>query len=86
MCAFALPLRRFPQGAGAPAPLSAEELFRASTLGEAALSPDGRHIGTIITDEHDTKNFLVFDLKDFKPAGIRGGGNSKSSTFQLAGK
>jgi dipeptidyl aminopeptidase/acylaminoacyl peptidase len=80
-CAFALPAA-FPQAATAPTPLSAEALFRAAPLGEAELSPDGRHIGTIITDEHDTKNFLVFDLKNFKPAGLRGGGEFEISTFR----
>jgi acetyl esterase/lipase len=62
-------------------PLTAEELFRAAPLGEAELSPDGRHLGTIVTDEHDLRNFLVFDLKDFKPGGLRGSGAFEIATF-----
>ena len=63
-------------------PLSAEELFRAAQLGEARLSPDGRHIGTIVTDEKDLKDLLIVDLGDYKPLGLRGSGSLEISTFQ----
>ncbi len=53
------------------APLSAEELFRGSLLTEAALSPSGRYLGTIITDEDDRKNLLILDLKGGEPMGLR---------------
>jgi acetyl esterase/lipase len=69
----------------APAPLSAEELFRAAPLGEAALSPDGRHLGTIITDENDSKNLIVFDTKDFKVSGLRSSKSFEISTFEWLG-
>ncbi|MGA2018056.1 MAG: alpha/beta fold hydrolase [Opitutaceae bacterium] len=62
--------------------LSAEELFRAELLGEARLSPDGRHIGTIVTDEKDLKDLLIVDLGDYKPLGLRGSGSLEISTFQ----
>jgi len=65
--------------------LSAEELFRASQLGEARLSPDGRHIGTIVTDEKDVKDLLIVDVKDYKPAGLRGSGPLDVSSFNWLG-
>jgi dipeptidyl aminopeptidase/acylaminoacyl peptidase len=74
-----------PPPAGAVAPLTAEELFRAAPLGEAALSPDGLHLGTIVTDEGDRKNLLIFDVKDFKPSGLRGSGSFEISTFRWLG-
>lgn len=69
----------------APVPLSAEDLFRSSTLGRAQVSPDGRHLGTIITDEDDQKNLLIFDLKDYKPVGLRASGSFEISTFNWLG-
>jgi hypothetical protein len=71
--------------APALAPIPAEEAFRSSPLGWAALSPDGRHLGTVVTDENDVKNLLVFEVKGFKPAGLRGGGEFEFSTFQWLG-
>jgi dienelactone hydrolase len=72
-----------PAGGGSPAPepLSAEELFRAARLNEAMLSPDGRHIGTIVTDEKDLKDLLIVDLGDYKPIGLKGSGPIEVSTF-----
>ena len=52
-------------------PLSAEELFRGSLLTEASLSPSGRYLGTIITDEDDRKNLLILDLKGGDPMGLK---------------
>lgn len=52
-------------------PLSAEELFRGSVLTEAGLSPSGRYLGTIITDEDDMKNLLIFDLRTNDALGLR---------------
>ncbi len=66
-------------------PLPAEDLFRAAPLGEAALSPDGRHLGTIITDDKDLKNLVVFDTETFKPTGLRGSGAFEISTFHWLG-
>ncbi len=82
--AIALPAA-YPQTGAPVTPLSAEELFRAAPLGEAILSPDGRHLGTIITDEKDVKNLLIFDAKDFKPSGLRGSGSFEISTFEWLG-
>jgi dipeptidyl aminopeptidase/acylaminoacyl peptidase len=67
------------------APLTAEELFRSAPLGEARLSPDGRHLGAIVTDEHDLKNLLIFDVADYKPVGLRGSGSFDISTFHWLG-
>jgi dipeptidyl aminopeptidase/acylaminoacyl peptidase len=84
--ASGLGLPAAPPPSGQPlAPIPAEELFRAAPLGEAALSPDGRHLGTIITDEKDMKNLLIFDSKTFKPTGLRGGGSFEISTFAWLG-
>ena len=44
---------------GRAAPIPAEDLFRSNVLGESALSPDGRHLGTIVTDEADVKNLIA---------------------------
>jgi dipeptidyl aminopeptidase/acylaminoacyl peptidase len=71
-----------------PAPasiLTAEELFRASELNEAEISPDGRHLGTIVTDRDDLKNLLVYDLKDYSPTGLRGSGPFEISHFDWLG-
>ncbi len=65
--------------------LSAEELFRAAPLGEAVLSRDGRHLGTIVTGENDLKNLMIFDLKDFKPSGLRGDSEFEVATFHWLG-
>ncbi|HEY4989638.1 MAG TPA: alpha/beta fold hydrolase [Opitutaceae bacterium] len=70
---------------GRAAPIPAEDLFRSNVLGESALSPDGRHLGTIVTDEADVKNLMIFDLKDFKAVGLRGGGNFDISSFVWLG-
>jgi dipeptidyl aminopeptidase/acylaminoacyl peptidase len=82
--AFALP-PAFAQAIPPVTPLSAEELFRAAPLGEAQLSPDGLHLGTIITDEKDVKNLLVLDARDFKPSGLRGTSSFEISTFVWLG-
>ncbi len=73
------------QAALALTPLAAENLFRAAPLGQATLSPDGRHLGTIITDENDLKNLLIFDVTDFKVTGLRGTGSFEISTFEWLG-
>lgn len=62
-------------------PLSAEELFRAAPLGEARLSPDGLHLGAVVTDKSDMKDLLVYDLATKKPTGLRGSGSLEISTF-----
>jgi hypothetical protein len=74
-----------PPPAAAPAPLTAEELFRAAPLGDAALSPDGLHLGTIVSDDKDRKNLLIFNISDFKPSGLRGSGSFEISTFRWLG-
>src|ERR1035438_3979017 len=66
-------------------PLTAEELFRAAELGEARISPDGRHLGAIVTDDKDLKNLLVYDLKDYKPTGLRASGSFEISNFHWLG-
>ena len=63
------------------APLSAEELFRAMPLGKAGLSPDGRHLGAIVTDKADMRDLLIYDLAAYKPTGLRGSGSLEISTF-----
>jgi acetyl esterase/lipase len=71
-------------GDGPPtAPLTAEELFRAAPLGKASLSPDGRHLGAIVTDEGDVKSLVIFDLaqKDFKPSALFGAGKFEVVSF-----
>jgi acetyl esterase/lipase len=75
----------FPLADPPVAPLPAEDLFRAAPLGDSALSPDGHHLGTIVTDEHDLKNLLIIDTKDFKPEGLRGSGTFEISTFDWLG-
>jgi dipeptidyl aminopeptidase/acylaminoacyl peptidase len=67
------------------APIPAEDLFRATPLGHAALSPDGRHLGTIISDEKDMKNLIILDTGTFKPTGLRGAGAFEISTFHWLG-
>jgi acetyl esterase/lipase len=57
-----------------PAPLTAEELFRGSVFDEVGFSPDGRHLGAVITDEDDTRNLLILDTRNYKPLGLRAGG------------
>jgi acetyl esterase/lipase len=74
-----------PQAAPALVPLPAEDVFRAAPLGEAALSPDGLHLGTIITDKNDLKNLVVFGSTDFKPEGLRASGSFDISTFRWIG-
>jgi dipeptidyl aminopeptidase/acylaminoacyl peptidase len=81
LAAFALGAAHF---IGA-APIPAEDLFRSAPLGESALSPDGKHLGTIVTDEKDVKNLMIFDLKDFKAVGMRGGGGFDISSFVWLG-
>jgi acetyl esterase/lipase len=66
-------------------PLSAEELFRAAPLGEAALSPDGRYLGTVVADGIDTRSLLIYDLKESKPTALRCSGGDDISTFQWVG-
>src|ERR1022692_1213509 len=66
-------------------PLSAEELFRAATLGEARLSPDGQHMGVVVADQGDSRSLVIYDLKDYKPTGLRGAGSLDVSTFQWMG-
>jgi dipeptidyl aminopeptidase/acylaminoacyl peptidase len=75
----------YPEATPALAPLPAEEIFRAAPMGEAALSPDGLHLGSIVSDQKDINNLLVFDLRDFKPAGLRGTSTFEISTFQWMG-
>jgi dipeptidyl aminopeptidase/acylaminoacyl peptidase len=74
---------------GAPSPLSeplsAEELFRAGQFGEARISPDGRHVGEVVADQGDSRSLIIYDLKDFKPTGLRGGGSFDISTFRWVG-
>lgn len=68
-----------------PGPLSAEELFRSAPLGEAKLSPDGRHLGAIVTDKDDVKNLLIYDMKDYRPSGLRGSGSLDIFSFHWLG-
>lgn len=71
--------------AAAPPPaglLSAEELFRAMPLGKAGLTPDGRHLGAIVTDKADMRDLLIYDLATYKPTGLRGSGSLEISTFR----
>jgi hypothetical protein len=72
-------------GACRAEPLSAEELFRAAPLGEAAMSPDGRYLGTVVADGVDTRSLLVFDLSDMKPTALRCSGGDDISVFQWVG-
>jgi dipeptidyl aminopeptidase/acylaminoacyl peptidase len=67
------------------APLRAEDLFRASELNDARFSPDGRYLGTIVTDEEDQRNLLIFDTKEHKPLGLRASGAFEVSTFHWLG-
>jgi dipeptidyl aminopeptidase/acylaminoacyl peptidase len=82
---WALALPSLAQQAPELVPIPAEELFRAETLGEARLSPDGRHMGAIVTDEHDMKDLLIYDVDGFKPSGLRGSGSFEISTFSWLG-
>ncbi|HEY1793937.1 MAG TPA: alpha/beta fold hydrolase [Opitutaceae bacterium] len=63
-------------------PIPAEDLFKAAPIEVARLSPDGRHLGTIITDAGDRRNLVVFDVRDFKPEGLRASGAFEVSDFQ----
>jgi len=82
-CAFAWATAA--QAASPSGPLTAEELFRATPLGEARLSPDGKRLGTIVTDKDDLKSLLILDLKDFKPSGLRAYRDFDISTFRWLG-
>jgi dipeptidyl aminopeptidase/acylaminoacyl peptidase len=55
-----------------PPALAAEELFRSAQLEGASLSPDGKHLGAIVTDDKDVKNLMIYDLQGQKPLGLRG--------------
>jgi len=66
-------------------PLSAEELFRAGQFGEARISPDGRHVGEVVADQGDSRSLIIYDVKDYKPTGLRGNGSFDISTFQWVG-
>jgi acetyl esterase/lipase len=83
-CAVALP-GLHPEAVPALVPLPAEDVFRAAPLGEAALSPDGLHLGTIVMGQNDLQSLMVFDSKDFKPAGLRGSGSFDIATFRWVG-
>lgn len=71
--------------AASPEPLSAEELFRAPPLGEASLSPDGKHLGMVVTDDSDVRSLLIYDLRDYKPSALRGSGEFDISGFTWEG-
>jgi dipeptidyl aminopeptidase/acylaminoacyl peptidase len=66
-------------------PLPAEELFRAAPLGEAAISPDGRHLGAIVTDKAGMRDLVIFDLKAHTHTGLRGSGSLEVTTFRWLG-
>jgi dipeptidyl aminopeptidase/acylaminoacyl peptidase len=66
-------------------PLPAEEVCRAAELGEARISPDGQHLGAIVTDDNDLKNLLVYNLKDYQPSGLRANGSFEISKFYWLG-
>jgi acetyl esterase/lipase len=67
------------------APLRAEDLFRASELDDASFSPDGRYLGTIVTDKEDHRNLLLFDTREHKPLGLRASGDFDFLTFDWLG-
>jgi dipeptidyl aminopeptidase/acylaminoacyl peptidase len=56
-----------------PGLLSAEELFRASPIRNASLSPDGRHLGMIVAQDDGTRGIVIYDLKTHATTGLRGG-------------
>ncbi len=66
---------------GSTGPLTAEELFRPAQLEGASLSPDGQHLGAIVTDEQDVKDLLIYDLRGNKPLGLRGHWDYEISAF-----
>jgi dipeptidyl aminopeptidase/acylaminoacyl peptidase len=66
---------------GSPPALTAEELFRSAQLEGASLSPDGQHLGAIVTDDKDVKNLMIYDLLGRKPLGLRGHWDYEISSF-----
>ncbi|HVU23923.1 MAG TPA: S9 family peptidase [Opitutus sp.] len=69
----------------AAAPLSAEELFRWSALGQARLSPDGRYLAGIRTDERDLRHLVVIDLMNHHVSGLQAAGGFEVSAFNWVG-
>lgn len=59
-------------------PIPIEVLFRASPLGEALISPDGRHLGLLVNDGVDSRSLLIYDLQDSSTSALRG-----SSEFDI---
>src|SRR5271155_5117831 len=84
-CALACAIALHAASPSPSGPLTAEELFRAAELGDARISPDGRHLGAIVTDDRDRKNLPVFDLKDYKPTGLRASGSFEVPNFHWLG-
>ncbi len=80
---FGTALRAAPAGPGAL--LTAEELFRPASLGQASLSPDGQHLGAIVSQESDRRHLLIVDLKDYLPSGLRGQNDFEVSSFSWLG-
>lgn len=74
------------RAATAPAPLTAEELFRPAALQQADLSPDGSRFAAITTDDEEVRHLLVVDLKTSKPTGVRADDEFDISNFYWLGR
>lgn len=75
-----------PATAGASlTPLTAEELFRPTTIGQAELSPDGRHLAAIVADKDDGRSLLIINLKDRTTTGLRAADRLDVANFRWLG-
>lgn len=82
----ALPLCSGASPAASPSSLlTAEELFQPGVLGQAGISPDGRHLGAIVSDEHDQQNLLLVDLVNSKVSGLRATSDFEIYAFRWVG-
>ena len=63
-------------------PLTIEELFRPSSLGQATLSPDGRELGAIVRDKDDTQSLLFLDLETQKSEALKAADGLDVSSFR----
>ncbi len=63
-------------------PLAAEDLFKTPDQGEAWISPDGKHVGAIVTENGDVRSLVLYDLKDYSPTALRGWGEFEITHFR----
>ena len=63
-------------------PLTIEELFRPFSLGQAAISPDGRQLGAIVADKDGAQSLLFMDLETRKTEALQAAGGLDVGSFR----